>query len=121
MRATDSTRIGIHPTTTAGAPHNTRTQLPISAWAYDPRTRTCRRVRWSDPREPRQVRLTALAVAQLEIEVQGCDAGAGKPAPAEPAHDALETNEGILPAQAWRGRINSRATVESRRACSTHP
>jgi hypothetical protein len=40
--------------------------LPQSAWAFDPATGTCRRVRWASTTEPWPVRRTALAVALVQ-------------------------------------------------------
>ena len=40
--------------------------LPQVVWAFDPEVGACRRVWWADPRERRDLRRTALAVARLE-------------------------------------------------------
>ena len=40
--------------------------LPEVAWAFDPDFGGCRRVRWTNPGEPRDIRRTALAIAWLE-------------------------------------------------------
>jgi hypothetical protein len=47
-------------------------QLPDVVWAYDPGLGACRRVQWSNPKEPREMRRTALAVARVEaVDCQG--------------------------------------------------